>query len=166
MFHAYVLLLARPVMPPSASFAAPAAPSSMPPPTAAAVLGTDMMDLRTERLHALARRAVHRGDLETASRCYEICLRDPHSAHPRSFLLAGLHHLRCNRWQMARECFRAGNRAHRDNPKLLQAWGLLESRQGNMRVACQLLKQCVRVDSTGTHEPVMRWQRFASVLAN
>lgn len=46
------------------------------------------------------------------------------------------------------------------NGRLLQAWGLLESRLGEDALALRLLRRCVAVDSRLA--PVLKWKRFSA----
>lgn len=44
--------------------------------------------------------------------------------------------------------------------RLLQTWGLLESRLGEDALALRLLRRCVAVD--GRLAPVLKWKRFSA----
>lgn len=116
---------------------------------------------RVTRLQNVARSAIHQGRYHEADRCYDIILStsDP---HPRTFLLKALHDVRMGRWEEARATYRAGNKMYPSDPKLLQGWGLLESRMGRMDVATRLLSRCIAVD--GGHSPVQRWHIFRDSL--
>jgi tetratricopeptide (TPR) repeat protein len=114
------------------------------------------------RLHALANRAIHDGAFDEAVELYDRALLvEPASdAQQRTFFLKALLYQRMGLWEAARATFRAGNRAHPSDGKLLQGWGLMESRVGDVRLALRLLRQCVACDDTLA--PVLRWQRFAA----
>ena len=111
------------------------------------------------RLHALANRAIHDGAFDVAVRLYDRALLEP-NAGARTFFLKALLYERMGLWEAARRTFREGNRRHPRDGKLLQGWGLMESRVGDARLALRLLRRCVACDDTLA--PVLRWQRFAS----
>lgn len=81
-------------------------------------------------------------------------------ASARTFFLKALLYERMGRWEAARSTFREGNRRHPRDGRLLQGWGLMESRVGDARLALRLLRQCVACDTSLA--PVLRWQRFAA----
>lgn len=111
-----------------------------------------------QKLHTLARRAIHNNACESAYIIYERVLRESPSS--RTYLLKALLLERMGQWDAARVAFRSGNKSYPDDGKLLQAWGLMESRTGHATLAMRLLKRCVAVDQTLA--PVLRWQRFSS----
>jgi Tfp pilus assembly protein PilF len=114
------------------------------------------------RLHALANRAIHEGAFTEAEQLYDRALVES-DARARTFFLKALLYERMGQWEAARCTFRDGNRAHPTDGTLLQGWGLMESRVGDVRLALRLLRQCVACD--GTLAPVLRWQRFAASVA-
>lgn len=110
-------------------------------------------------IHALANRAIHEGAFDEAVQLYDRALLESNPG-ARTFFLKALLYERMGLWEAARRTFREGNRRHPRDGKLLQGWGLMESRVGDARLALRLLRQCVACDNTLA--PVLRWQRFAS----
>lgn len=66
--------------------------------------------------------------------------------------------------QLARELFSLGTRENPHDAKLLQAWGLFESKQGHMKRAQRLLRRSVFLEPK--HAPVLRWKRIFSIPAS
>lgn len=129
-----------------------------------AALGLAMTTVRTpspQKLHALANRAIHKGYYPEAVIVYERVLRESPSS--RTYLLKALLYERMNQWDQAREVFRSGNRLFPNDGKLLQAWGLMESRKGHATLALRLLRRSVVVDRSLA--PVLKWHRFSKVDA-
>ncbi|KAJ1634259.1 hypothetical protein T492DRAFT_865463 [Pavlovales sp. CCMP2436] len=118
---------------------------------------------RQRAIHAIANRAIHRGAFSQAALLYDHVLLDAIDPGPRSFLLKALLMERMGHWDKARSTFREGNRRYKADGKLLQAWGLMESRTGSGALALRLLRRCVACDSSLA--PVLRWRRFASAEA-
>lgn len=118
-----------------------------------------MLAQREVRLHQVARRAISNGDAWGAQACYELALK-PGLGSGRSYLLAALHLVRINRYTEARDCFAEGILRNREDAKLMQAWGLFESKHGTMRRARKLLERAVVLDDSLSG--VLRWSRFRS----
>ena len=59
---------------------------------------------------------------------------------------------------LARELFHQGVRANPTDAKLLQAWGLFESKQGKLERAKRLLHRSVSLEPRLA--PVLRWKRI------
>lgn len=57
---------------------------------------------------------------------------------------------------LARALFRTGLSKDPKNAKILQAWGLFESKQGQLDVAQRLLKRSVYLEPL--HAPVLKWK--------
>ncbi|KAG8460395.1 hypothetical protein KFE25_011886 [Diacronema lutheri] len=113
------------------------------------------------RLHALANRAIHHGALPQAALILDRAIATCPS--PRTYLLKALLMERMGLWDAARMVFRNGNRCFPTDGQLLQAWGLLESRKGEAKVAVRLLRRSVIVDDSLA--PVLKWQRFKAERA-
>ena len=118
-----------------------------------------MLAQREVRLHHVARRAISKGDASGAQVCYEKAL-EPGLGSGRSYLLAALHLVRVGRYSDARDCFGEGILHNREDAKLMQAWGLFESKHGTMRRARKLLERAVVLDDSLSG--VLRWSRFRS----
>lgn len=126
-------------------------------PTHARRLQSSVALCRQEQaLHRVARSACLAGRNAEAQRCYEIAMQSWGSA--RSFLLAALCYQRVGRIEDARATFSTGIRYNRDDAKLMQAWGLFESKHGELGRAVRLLKRAVTLDPS-LHS-VLRWRRF------
>jgi tetratricopeptide (TPR) repeat protein len=117
--------------------------------------------VRTRHYHALANRAIHARSLDAAVVFYDRALSEPNPG-AQTFMLKALLYERMGAWNVARHTFREGNRRYPTDGKLLQAWGLMESRAGDTRLALRLLRRCVVCDQTLA--PVLKWRRFSSAL--
>jgi hypothetical protein len=114
--------------------------------------------LRQRQLFSIANRAIHRGAFSQAALLYDHVLLDAPDPGPRSFLLKALLMERMGLWDKARSTFREGNCRYKSDGKLLQAWGLMESRTGHATLALRLLRRCVACDASLA--PVLLWRRF------
>lgn len=109
-------------------------------------------------LHSLSRIAILRGRHLDALLSYYLALALPHKPTSSSYLLLALHLQRMGATSRARQIFRQGVAEFRNDPKLLQAWGLFESKQGNLERAKKLIMRAVAADPSLC--PVLRWKRF------
>ena len=120
-------------------------------------------DQGTQQLHAIATRAVKRGRFEDACECYELIARcefergDEQSVG-RAFLLLALTQQRRGETELARRAFQRGIALHRTDARLMQAWGLFESKHGSMSRALRLLRRAVALDPSLS--PVLEWHIF------
>ena len=117
-----------------------------------------MLAQREARLHEIARKAILKHEFEDAIQCYGLAMERPEWQSPRTFLLAALLHSRLGHPEQARAAFAEGVLHHRNDAKLMQAWGLFESKQGELRRAVRLLKRAVTLDSS-LHK-VLEWRMF------
>lgn len=115
-----------------------------------------MMAEKEEQLHRIARRATLRGEFDDAIQCYQHAIDSFGSS--RSFLLAALLLTKVGLVEDARACFATGIYIHRDDAKLMQAWGLFESKHGLWRRSVRLLKRAVDLDPS--LYKVLTWSRF------
>jgi tetratricopeptide (TPR) repeat protein len=101
-----------------------------------------------------ARRAIHESRRGAAELLYwRAILQAPFDPRPY-FLFA----LSCQRrdLELARELFREGVAANPQSARTLQAWGLFESKLGNMQLAQRLLVRSVLLNPT--FKPVLNWK--------
>ena len=117
----------------------------------------------TEQLHAIANRAVKRGKFEEACECYSLAARHELSKGEkqgvgRAFLLLALTQQRLGEIELARQAFSTGIALHRTDARLMQAWGLFESKHGSMSRALRLLRRAVALDPSLSS--VLRWKIF------
>ena len=112
---------------------------------------------RERSLHEIARRATFKGELVDAQRAMDIAVEQWGSSS--SFLTAALFYSnRLGEADSARTIFREGIAKHPSDAKLMQAWGLFESKHGELHRAVRLLRRSVVLDPG--LEAVLRWQRF------
>jgi hypothetical protein len=139
-----------------------------------------------EALHRAANRAIKTGRLDEAMQCYDIATR--HSACcSRTFMLKALLQRRLGAVDGARAAFEAGaarlmirdpagaagasqptldldawpRASRKEDAQLLQAWGLFESKHGDLQFAYNLLKAAVCLDRNLAG--VLRWRMFRGV---
>jgi hypothetical protein len=133
------------------------------PPTPLAPLRTSairMLPRREQVLHAQARGHCLRGDNTAADVRYQIATSQPGLGSGRSYLLAALHKAnKLGEYDGARATFADGIMRHRTDAKLMQAWGLFESKHGEFRRAMVLLRRAVKLDASLAG--VLRWRRFS-----
>ncbi|KAL3926592.1 MAG: hypothetical protein SGPRY_003230 [Prymnesium sp.] len=110
------------------------------------------------KLHSLSRIAILRGRHLDALLSYYLALSLPQQPTSSSYLLLALHLQRMGATSRARQTFRQGVAEFRNDPKLLQAWGLFESKQGNLERAKKLIMRAVAADPSLC--PVLRWKLF------
>lgn len=116
-----------------------------------------MSDANAEkRLLTFSNRAIKRGALDDAQRAYEVAISNYGSGE--AYLLAALHHRRTGRIEEARDTFSAGILQNRNDGRLMQAWGLFESKYGHMDRAVRLLRRAVDLDPSLSS--VLRWRIF------
>jgi hypothetical protein len=113
-------------------------------------------DVGEQRLHTTAHHAIKRGAWDDAQRAYEISCQEYGTG--QSFLLAALHHRRMDHIDQARASFSEGILRNRDDARLMQAWGLFESKFGHMDRAVRLLRRAVDLDPSLYR--VLSWRRF------
>eukprot|EP00964_Phaeocystis_antarctica_P081568 scaffold51032_cov64-Phaeocystis_antarctica.AAC.6 len=113
-------------------------------------------DVGEQRLHTTAHRAIKRGAWDDAQRAYEISCQQYGTG--QSFLLAALHHRRMDHIDQARDAFSEGILRNRGDAKLMQAWGLFESKHGHMDRAVRLLRRAVDLDPSLSK--VLSWRMF------
>ena len=113
-------------------------------------------DVGEQRLHTTAHRAIKRGAWDDAQRAYEISCQEYGTG--QSFLLAALHHRRMDHIDQARDAFSEGILRNRGDAKLMQAWGLFESKYGHMDRAVRLLRRAVDLDPSLSK--VLSWRMF------
>jgi Tfp pilus assembly protein PilF len=101
-----------------------------------------------------ARRAIHQRRRGTAEQLYWRAITQA-PFDPRPYFLFALC---CQRrdCELARELFRAGVEVNPQNARTLQAWGLFESKVGNMQLAQRLLYRSVSLNPS--FEPVLHWK--------
>jgi Tfp pilus assembly protein PilF len=101
-----------------------------------------------------ARRAIHQSRRGAAEQLYWRAIAQA-PFDPRPYFLFALC---CQRrdCELARELFRAGVEASPQNARTLQAWGLFESKLGNMELAQRLLHRSVSLNPS--FEPVLHWK--------
>eukprot|EP00611_Tribonema_gayanum_P003424 TRINITY_DN12663_c0_g1_i1.p1 TRINITY_DN12663_c0_g1~~TRINITY_DN12663_c0_g1_i1.p1 ORF type:complete len:214 (-),score=28.16 TRINITY_DN12663_c0_g1_i1:470-1111(-) len=123
--------------------------------------------LRVERLHLSARKAIKHKHADWASRMYTYVLTawtselDSHDT-ARTYLLMALNEQRLGQYDAARFVFMRGM-AHCHSPKLLLSWALFESKHGRMDAALALAQRSVELDRSLA--PVLRWKMFADASA-
>lgn len=110
------------------------------------------------RLHRIANRAIKRGLNLDALECYSLAVSSLQTCSGRSFLLLALHLQRINEFDLARSAFAEGVVLHRTDARLMQAWGLFESKHGRLDRAKRLLKRAVSLDESLS--AVLRWKMF------
>lgn len=116
-----------------------------------------MSDANAEkRLLTFSNRAIKRGALDDAQRAYEVAIQNYGSAE--SYLLAALHFRRTGMIDEARGTFQDGVLQNRNDGRLMQAWGLFESKYGHMDRAVRLLRRAVDIDPSLSG--VLRWRIF------
>ena len=93
---------------------------------------------REARLHGIARRAALQGNDDDAQKAYELAISRWGSG--RSFLLAALLQSRLGLEEQTRETFRRGICLHPKDASLIQAWGLFESKHGEVQRALRGVK--------------------------
>ena len=118
-----------------------------------------MLPRREEQLHQVARQAILHRDFDEAIQCYTLAKSLPGFRSSRSYLLSALLHSRLGQLEEARQSFSEGVLMHRTDAKLIQAWGLFESKQGRLRRAMLLLRRAVALDES--LDGVLRWRKFA-----
>ena len=112
-----------------------------------------------ETLHQIARRAIQRGLHSDALMCYDRAIvAPPVECSGRTFLLLALQLQRMSEFELARVAFSEGIVHFKSDAKLMQAWGLFESKQGNMDRAKRLLHRAVALDPSLA--AVLRWKLF------
>ena len=111
---------------------------------------------REARLHGIARRAALQGNDDDAQKAYELAISRWGSG--RSFLLAALLQSRLGLEEQTRETFRRGICLHPKDASLIQAWGLFESKHGEVQRALRLVRRAVVLDPGLSG--VLRWRLF------
>lgn len=126
----------------------------------------------TQRLHRQAARRVKHSAHISALRIYEACV--THGGDGRSYLLLGLHQQRLGRvvasrgerdafYAQARKVFSDGLICNPHDTNLLRAWGLLESKVGNMHRAVLLLRRAAQLDREAVIR-ILSWRIFRDYL--
>ena len=113
-------------------------------------------DVGEQRLHTTAHHAIKRGAWDDAQRAYEISCQEYGTG--QAYLLAALHHRRMDHIDQARASFSEGILRNRNDARLMQAWGLFESKYGHMDRAVRLLRRAVELDPSLYR--VLSWRRF------
>lgn len=93
-----------------------------------------------------------------ALQCYDRATVPPIEYSGRAYLLLALHLQRMSEVELARKAFRDGVSQFKTDAKLMQAWGLFESKSGNMRRARALINRAVKLDPS--LRAVLRWKIF------
>lgn len=115
---------------------------------------------RAAALHSIARVAVGNRRCGDALSCYIRAVDECGSG--TSFLLLALHLKRMGESEhVVRHVFSEGVRADPQHAKLLQAWGLFESKLGQHSRAFLLVSRAVRLDAS--LRDVLRWRTFVKV---
>jgi len=123
-------------------------------------VASPVLSPRAEKLHTVARRAISRGRLDDALQMYRSAAADCGAGH--ASLLLALHLRRMGESaDRVRAAFSEGVKRDRGYARLLQAWGLFESKHGKPATALALVEHAVRLDpSLGA---ILRWERFATI---
>lgn len=116
---------------------------------------------REARLHSVARRAALAGRSSEAQQAYNLAIE--HWGSGRSFLLSALLQSRLGLVEDCRRTFIKGNVHHPTDASLIQAWGLFESKQGELRRALWLLRRAVTLNPELSG--VLRWKIFEEAAA-
>jgi TPR repeat protein len=113
--------------------------------------------LAEQRLHALGKQTIKQQQLETALTYFSTAAE--HGNTSRSHLLLVLHLQRCGAApDKTRDAFRQAVMFDRSDHRLLQAWALYESKNGNMHRAVHLLRRAAEIDHAALG--ALRWKRF------
>lgn len=111
---------------------------------------------REVALHRIARRAMLSGNAHDAQKAHDLAIANWGSS--RSYLLQALFQQRFGSEHTARYTFQTGIAAHPHDASLMQAWGLFESKHGQLNRAIRLLKRAVTLDPELS--PVLSWRPF------